>query len=245
MEEIKYDANNDYSHSNGFYKRTHRGKLITLEGNDAAGKSSQINLICEYLESIGKTSKKIHFPMDGKNEFAETISAFLRGEYGDANEVDPLFVANIYAMDRYKYKLNLMKDLDEYDYVILDRYVFSNIAFQGAKYKDEEKKQAIIKWINDFEFRFLYLPYPDLIIYYDLPIDVIKERLESNRIGDDRNYLNGGSDIHEKDLELQTQVRQIYLGLNEFKNYNIVKCIDEKGEVLSPEKLFITYKKLI
>jgi dTMP kinase len=76
--------------------------VYSSEGNDAAGKSSQINLICEYLESIGKTYKKIHFPMYGKNEFAETISAFLRGEYGDANEVDPLFVANIYAMDRYK-----------------------------------------------------------------------------------------------------------------------------------------------
>ena len=240
-----YNANADNSHLNNFYSRKHRGKLITLEGLDGAGKSSQIKLITEYLDSIGKTYKQIHFPMYGQNEFADTISAFLRGEYGDANEVDPLFVANIYAMDRYKYKVNLLNDLDSYDYVILDRYVFSNIAFQGAKYEDDDKKQSIIKWINDFEFKFLYLPYPDLIIYFDLPIDVIKERLESNRTGDDRNYLNGSSDIHEKSLDLQTEVRKVYLGLTEFKNYNIVKCVDDKGLVLTPDDLFKTYKEII
>lgn len=245
MNEIEYNANTDNSYLSNFYSRKHKGKLIAIEGLDSCGKSSQVKLITKYLESKGKTCIQIHFPMYGQNEFAEVISAFLRGEFGDVDEVDPLFVANIYAMDRYKYKTNLLRYLDEYDYVILDRYVFSNMAFQGAKYEDNEKKQSIIKWINDFEFRFLFLPYPELIIYFDLPIDVIKERLEANRVGDDRNYLNGGSDIHEKSLDLQTNVRNIYLGLTDFPNYNIINCIGERGEILTPENLFNTYKEIL
>ena len=118
------------------------------------------------------------------------------------------------------------------------------MGFQGAKYDDIEKREDMIKWINDFEFDFLKLPYPDLILYFDLPIDIIKNRLESNRVGDDRNYLNGELDIHEKSLDLQTKVRNIYLGLTNFKNYKIINCLDKDENVLSPEELFETYKKI-
>lgn len=245
MEEIFYNPNNDSSHLNNFNKREHKGKLITLESNDSVGKSTQIKLITEYLSSINKTHINIHFPMYGQNEFANVISSFLRGEFGDIDEVDPLFVANIYAMDRYKYKIQLLKHLDNYDYVIIDRYVHSNMAFQGAKYDDDDKRQGIIKWINDFEFRFLQLPYPDLIMFLDLPIDIIKERLEKGRTGKDREYLEGKQDIHEKSLDLQSKVRKIYLGLSELRNYKIINCLNDKGVVLTPNELFETYKELI
>lgn len=243
MENI-YNANDDYSYLKNFYNREHKGKLINLEGNDGAGKSTQIKLITEYLDTIGKTYKQIHFPQYDKNEFASVISLFLQGEFGKSNEVDPLFVANMYAMDRYKNKNLLLKSLDEYDYLILDRYVFSNIAFQGAKYTDNDKKQSIIKWIEDFEFKFLQLPYPDLIMYFDLPIDVIKNRL-INRKGKDRDYLNNKSDIHEENLDLQTNVRKMYLGLSEFENYKVINCINNNGDVLSASELFNSYKDLL
>jgi dTMP kinase len=245
MADLLFDPNEDKSHLINAEKRLHRGRLINLEGTDASGKSTQIELICDYLDGIGKTYKKVHFPMYGSNKFAEVISMFLRGDLGKNDEVDPLFVANIYAMDRYKYKPQLYKDLDEYDYVILDRYVFSNMGFQGAKYKIEEKRQSIIKWINDFEFEFLKLPYPDLIIYFDLPIDIVSDRLKKRDEEEDRDYLKGKKDIHESDLSFQSSVRRIYLGLDTFENYKIIKCVDDNGHVLNPTDLFEKYKYLI
>ena len=238
------NPNEDKSHLINSKGRERRGKLIVLEGADGAGKGTQIKQICQYLDDIGKSYKHIHFPMYGTNEFANIISMFLKGDLGKNDEVDPLFVANIYAMDRYKYKTQLVVDLDSYDYVILDRYVFSNMTFQGAKYNTEEKRFSIVKWIDDFEFRFLQLPYPDVIIYFDLPIDVIKDRLVG-REGEDRDYLEGKQDIHEADLTFQSRVRKIYLGLDEMDNYNIVNCIGQNNEVLTPENLFDTYKELI
>ena len=73
MKEIKYDANVDNAHLNNYYNRTHRGKLLVAEGLDSCGKSTQTKLITEYLDSIGKTYKQIHFPMYGQNEFADTM----------------------------------------------------------------------------------------------------------------------------------------------------------------------------
>jgi len=245
MAGMLFDPNEDKSHLMNAHLRERRGRLINLEGNDGAGKSSQIEIICEYLDSIHKTYKKVHFPMYGSNKFAEVISMFLQGDLGKNDEVDPLFVANIYAMDRYKYKAQLYQDLDNYDYVILDRYVFSNMGFQGAKYQTEEKRAGIVKWINDFEFDFLKLPYPDLILYFDLPIDVIADRINKRDGEEDREYLDGKKDIHEADLTFQSRVRRIYLGLDEFENYKIINCIGNKGEVLSEIDLFNEYMDLI
>jgi len=233
------------------------GKLIVLEGTDGAGKSTQLELIKKWLEANDLTYDFLHFPKYGHNEFSEIIAKFLRGEFGNVDEVNPYFVANIYAMDRYMYKPTLLQQLENNDVVLLDRYVFSNLAFQGAKYDDGAKSGAIQNWINDFEFEFLELPYPDLTIFLDVPIDVVRSRLKE-REGEDREYLKGEQDIHEADLNFQSKVRDIYLSMEHAKNYHIVKCAHEangyyvgngerKGDwfIHTPEELFNIYHGLI
>ena len=39
------------------------GKLIVIEGLDGSGKATQSELLCKYLESIGKKVKKVSFPV--------------------------------------------------------------------------------------------------------------------------------------------------------------------------------------
>jgi dTMP kinase len=173
------------------------------------------------------------------------ISKFLRGEYGDNEQVDPVFVANIYAMDRYMYKNQLIKDLEENDIVVMDRYVFSNIAYQAAKAKTDYDKEHMFEILN-FEFGFLDLPYPDVTLFFDVQIEEIKRRLELSRTGDDRNYLNGKQDIHEKDIDYQSRVRDIYLEMNKrgTTNFFVIKTYNDNG-VLSPNELFDSYVNFI
>lgn len=225
-------------------------KLISLEGLDAAGKSTQIEKIKEYLELNSLKYEYFHFPMYGHNEFSDIISSFLRGEFGNIDDVDPYFVANIYAMDRFMFLPELNKALAENDVVLLDRYIFSNLGFQGAKLKGDESLK-IKTWIHKLEFGFLKLPYPDLNIFFDVPMDVVKERLESKRDGEDREYLQGKQDIHEADLDFQSRVRDNYLELAGATNYKIIGCaICRPSEpigsvvydVLTPDDLFESYR---
>lgn len=220
-------------------------KLIVLEGLDSSGKSSQIKLMKEKFESDGKSVKHIHFPMYGYSEYSDMISKFLRGEYGENDEVDPKIVANMYAMDRYMYKNQLLKDLKEFDIIIMDRYVASNIAYQGAKTKNKSELFNMINGIINFEFNFLELPYPDITIFFDVPIKEIENRLNNERLGNDREYLNGKQDIHEKDIDFQNNVRSVYILLEKFiENFIIINAY--KGEeILSPENLFNDYKKYL
>lgn len=216
------------------------GKLIVLAGNDGAGKSTQVNLIKKYFEKNNLKYSHIHFPIYGQNEASKVISSYLQGDFGKIDEVNPIFIANIYAMDRFLYLPQLQKQLLENDVVLLDRYVFCNMAFQGSKYYNFTQSKILSDWIYDYEFNFLKLPYPDLTLFLNVPIETITTRLNESRNGDDREYLNGKKDIHEQDLEFQKRVKDTYESFKEYKNYKIIDV-----EQLTPEEIFKKYKKFI
>ena len=224
-------------------------KLIVLEGIDGSGKSTQTELVKKYFKTRKLEFSFFHFPMYGHNEFSDIIARFLRGEFGSIDKVSPYFVANIYGMDRYMFLPLLQDALKVMDVVLLDRYVFSNLAYQGAKYPTHSIESAKIKqWILDFEFEFLKLPYPDLNIFFDVPAEVTRKRIEAKREGADRDYLQGKKDIHEEDFEFQERVRQNYLGVMEDSpNCKIIPCTIEVGNkehlIISPEDLFKMHVK--
>lgn len=226
------------------------GKLIAVVAADACGKSTQVELIKEYLKERDLKFGFFHFPAYGDNEFSEMISKFLRGEYGSVNEVNPYFVANLYAMDRFMFLPKLQKMLEENDVVLLDRYVWCNMVYQGSKCLEKDKsskyeaytfdsKERDLRmqgWIHQLEFNGLKLPYPDLTLCLDVPFETMKKRLEMKRNGDDRAYLKGKEDIHEGDLELQRNVKNNYLNLVGYLNYRIVECGDK-----NPQEVFDSY----
>lgn len=81
---------------------------------------------------------------------------------------------------------------------MLDRYVYSNLAYQCAKLSSDEEKQQLRKWILQFEFDFFKIPKPDVNIFLDVPLSFIEHKLKEPRQGNDRSYLKGKTDIHEK-----------------------------------------------
>jgi len=215
-------------------------KLLVLESLDGGGKSTQCDLIKKYFEKHNYKYAYVHFPAYEHNEASKVIAAYLRGEYGDINKVNPVFVANIYAMDRFLYLPELQKQLIDNDVVLLDRYVFSNMAYQGAKYDNDAQSNIISEWIDEFEFGFLELPYPDLNIFFDVPIEIIEKRLIEKREGESREYLNGKTDIHEKNIEFQKRVRERYLSLKTYDNFVIIPT-----ENLLPEDIFKKYENML
>ena len=213
--------------------------LIVIEGLDGSGKSTQVKRLRKYLESSGRPLKYIHFPRYDAPVYGDLIGKFLRGGFGSIEAVHPQLVALLYAEDRRAAVPEMLNAIEGDGILLLDRYVYSNIAYQCAKMDDEAEREELRKWIRDTEYGNFGLPVPDLNIFLDVPIGFVEQKLESSRAGDDRDYLAGGSDIHEADIEFQKRVRDVYLRqCEEDPGFIRIDCSDPEGRMLPPDAIF-------
>jgi len=227
-------------------------KLFVIEGVDGSGKSTQIKLLSEFLTGKGYSCEFLHFPRTDAPYFGELIARFLRGEFGSLNEVDPYLVAMLYAGDR-KDASEMIRDwLGKGKIVLLDRYTYSNIAYQCAKLDDKIEQDKLMKWILALEFKHFGIPKPDLNIFLDVPFSFTEKKLNSGRSGDDRTYLRGTLDIHELSLSFQKKVRDTYLRVAQSdETLSVVDCSDTGGEMQLPANIseliirIISERKLI
>ena len=211
--------------------------LIVIEGLDGAGKSTQINKLNEFLVNRGHTCHLLHFPRTDSPVYGELIARFLRGELGDIRQVNPYLVALIYAGDRFDFKPVLEQWLSKDSFVMLDRYVYSNVAYQCAKIPDDKERETLREWIMHLEFEYYGLPKPDLNIFLDVPFAFTARNLTNDRTGEERQYLQGKKDIHETDLSFQEQVRNAYLSLTGKDGFVTVDCSDGNS-MLSADLVF-------
>jgi dTMP kinase len=219
-------------------------KLLVLEGLDGAGKSTQLQMIQDLFNKYSIKFKYLHFPRTDTPVWGELISKFLRGEFGEIDSVNPYLVASIYAGDRQDARPMIDKWLAEKYTVILDRYVYSNIAYQCAKFDDIDEKIKLKNWINKFEFEYNLIHKPDLSLFLDVPLKFTIEKLDERKSENNRDYLKGFKDIHEQNIDFQSKVRNEYLSLvREDKHFKLINCSEDNENILSKEAIFSKIQK--
>ena len=220
--------------------------LVVLEGLDGAGKSTQVKKLKEYLESLCPSLEYIHFPRYDAPVYGGLIGKFLRGGFGSIDNVHPQLVALLFAEDRHNAAPRIREVLSGGGSVLLDRYVYSNIAYQCAKLADDAEAEELRAWINDTEYGDFNLPRPDLNIFLDVPISFVQESLTHQREGDDRGYLQGSQDIHEADIAFQKRVQAMYRRQAALDpSFIVVDCSDSEDRMLPPDDIFMKVKNVI
>lgn len=213
-------------------------KLIVIEGVDGSGKSTQIGLLQSHFAREGYDCRYLHFPRTDAPYFGELIARFLRGEFGSLKDLDPYLVAMLYAGDRKDAAEIIQGWLRENKIVLLDRYTYSNIAYQCAKLSGRDERIKLKEWILRLEFEHFAIPKPDLNIFLDAPLSFTSHKLSGDRKGNDREYLKGNRDVHEESYHFQEKVREIYLELSENEeSFTAVTCSDKNGNMLTPEEI--------
>ena len=214
-------------------------RLLVIEGVDGAGKSTQIKLLKDFLTEKGFKCEYLHFPRTETPYFGELIARFLRGEFGAIDEVDPYLVAMLYAGDRKDASEMIRNWLKDGKVVLIDRYTFSNIAYQCAKLNEILEQERLMQWILKLEFSHFSIPSPDLNIFLDVPFAFTEKKLSGTRTGEDRSYLNGTRDIHEESLDYQKKVRDIYLRVSQSDNrLEVLDCSGVEETMLPPDEIF-------
>ena len=132
-------------------------KLISFEGIEGVGKSTQINLIQEWLKTKGLSTKLIREP--GSTEFGEKIRELLLSNDSDISahsELLLMFAARAEMVN--EHIVNSKEDI-----ILCDRYYHASIAYQGYGRKlSLDLIENLIQKIN--------CPIPDLTIIYDLDV---------------------------------------------------------------------------
>ena len=213
--------------------------LIVLEGLDGAGKSTQVKRLKEYLQQRCGSLEYIHFPRYEAPVYGDLITRFLKGEFGSIEAVHPQLVALLFAEDRHGAAPAMREALARRKTVLLDRYVYSNIAYQCAKLQDLQERRRLRDWIFNTEYGHFELPEPDLNLFLDVPIGFVEQSLTHHREGQDRNYLAGAQDIHEASIAFQQAVRDMYVAETaRDPKFRRIDCSGTRGEMLPPDDIF-------
>ena len=220
--------------------------LIVLEGLDGAGKSTQLKMVTSYFASLGLKVDYLHFPRYTAPIYGELIAKFLRGDFGAIDQVHPQLVALLFAEDRRDAASLIRSWTNQGHVVVLDRYVYSNVAFQCAKLADPAQAAELRDWILDLEFGRYGIPRPTLNLFLDVPVEFVDAKLKQSRKGGDRRYLEGKSDIHEADIAFQIKVRDLYRAQCDLdETFLRIDCADPEGHMLPAADIFLRIRQQI
>jgi dTMP kinase len=168
-----------------------KGKFITFEGIDGAGKSSHVEWVAESLRARGIVVHVTREP--GGTEIGEKLRELLLNEAMHL-ETETLLM---FAARREHLARLIEPALARGEWVVCDRFSDATYAYQGGgRGLDRAKFLALEHWVHG------HLQ-PDLTLLFDLPLDVARERIVlANRVLD--KFEQERVDFHER-------VRQAYL----------------------------------
>lgn len=150
-------------------QNSERGKFITFEGIDGAGKSTHIDFVADLLTAAsGKTVVTTREP--GGTRLGEKLRALLLHEKMHL-ETEALLM---FAARREHIAQVIEPALERGDWVISDRFTDATFAYQGGGRKlDLHKLDVLEQWVHP------HLQ-PDLTLLFDVPLEVARARLDAN-----------------------------------------------------------------
>ncbi len=167
-----------------------RGRFITFEGIDGAGKSTQIDVIEKTLRDRGIEVIRTREP--GGTPLSETIRRELLSV-----DMDPATETLLFFASRAEHLAQVIRPaLARGAWVLSDRFTDATYAYQvGGRGFPAEKVEQLERWTHgDLQ--------PDCTVLFDLPPQVAAERLARARQADR---------FEQEDCEFFTRVRNAYL----------------------------------
>ena len=160
------------------------GHLIAFEGLDQSGKQTQAERLLAAFRAAGRGAEFLTFP-EYTTAIGTEIGHALQGE----RDYDPDTLQLLYIANRFEFRPQILRWLDEGRMVVCDRYLASSIAYGQAQGLDAA-------WLSQIQRR---LPQPSLTLLLDIPPDASLIRKQVAR------------DKFERDLPLLGRVRESYL----------------------------------
>lgn len=198
--------------------------FISFEGAEGAGKTTQISILKNYLETKG--FEVIVTRQPGGTDLGKSIRTLIL-DPEQPDKPSPIAELFLYMADRgHNVETLIRPSLEQGKIVICDRYTDSTIAYQGFGRNIDIEKLEILNNIATTSLK------PDITFVLDLPVEegikrVIKrdsklDRIESEKIEFHQKVRNGFLYLAEKDpnrVKVINSLKPIEEISVEIKNY--------------------------
>lgn len=182
-----------------------KGTIIVFEGIDQSGKGTQAKLFINRLKEMGLSTAYLHFH-DLDTPLGKEIQLFLEGK----RNYSPIVRQLLFAANRYERNDDIGDFIKSKDFIIIDRYIPSGLAYgiaNGMK----------LNWMLEIEKQLFQ---PDIVVL----LDITSKTSYSRKPQKDR-------DIYEKNLAFLEKVRDSYLELAKGFNWLIINGENKTEEV--------------
>lgn len=161
-----------------------KGLFITFEGADGSGKTTQLNLVKDFLEKAGYEVVITREP--GALELGQKIRNILLHYEGVVADRCEMF---LFLADRAQHVETFIKpSINEGKVVLCDRYIDSTVAYQGY---GREQDIQLLKELNNIAVNSLK---PDLTLLFDVSTETAQQR-----VGSEKDRLeSSGFDFHKR-----------------------------------------------
>lgn len=187
--------------------KTNIGKIITLEGIEKSGKTTQAQMLSHYLREE-KHLNTAHFDLpDYQTDVGKLIDKYLN--YGEMPP-NPEVLHLLYAANRYEIRDVINFHLNDGYVVIMNRYYQSNIVYGYVNGLE-------IGWLSTLDEN---MPQSDLTIILDVPTQITKKRgtlMNENRFADAKDFIE--------------KVREAFLTLAEKKEWKVIDATRSKEDI--------------
>jgi len=169
--------------------------FVVIDWIDWSGKGTQVKLLEKKLKSMWKKIKILDYPRYWeKSAFA--VEKYLNWEYW--KDISAKAASIFYAIDRFDDSFNIKKDLQNYDFIISNRYVSASMIHQAWKIQYKKQREEFLDWLYDLEYNIFKINKPDLTIFLNVSPEMSQKLVLKK---EEREYLKNGKkmDLHEED----------------------------------------------
>lgn len=195
-------------------------------------------VLCSLLKKYSESDYNLYDFIDFFDYTLKQVAKSLgKGWFKEgAPKVDAKISSLYYAADR-AYNAPIINNyLNEGKNVILDRYIYSNLAHQGGKIVDEAERKKMYDWNCNLEFNMMGLPESDVRLFLHMPTDYATF-LRARR--------QEALDENERDINHLRHAEMAYLEVAKMFDFETIECVRKKSnniafeDIKTPEEISV------
>lgn len=212
------------------------GIVISFEGTDGSGKSTQVEALRKKLVNLGYKVRKYKFPTYGVT--GKLAFAYLENEVIDSASLSGYQAASLYLVDMMCHAKEIKEAVDNGEVVIIDRYVGSNYYQQAVRSLDlksasfEMQLRKFIHELDQMAYYMMNIYRPDITFFMNVSPEFSKSIRE-------KDVTRVTKDFHEKDEEYLFRVAKAAKAAANIAKWKSVDCDYREIDEISEEILEI------